>query len=176
MLAAGDAQQRRRRPRACGVVARAGREDGVEVLTAPLVEGHQHLRQRPAERGEGVLDARRHLGEDLAPDEAVAVQTTQRVGQDLLGDRELAVQMAVATGTAREQIQDVDLPLRREEAECLMRLEDHVGVGEAARGGVGSLQEGIVWTAAHGDIPSVDFACDTDVASRPVYVQHRSIS
>jgi len=39
-----------------------------------------------AERGDGVFDARRNLGEDLARDQAVAFQLAQSLGKRLLAD------------------------------------------------------------------------------------------
>ena len=61
------------------VVVAAGVLDVGEVGVCPVGEGDEHLADRPAERGQGVLDPDRHLGVEGALDEAVAFEAAQRI-------------------------------------------------------------------------------------------------
>src|SRR5918997_896763 len=91
----------------------------------PAPERLHRRRERRAERRERVVDAWRDLGVDLAMDQAVALHRPQRLGQDLLRDRlQLAEQLVIAPRPVAPREQDVDAPLRREEAE---RIADETG-------------------------------------------------
>src|ERR687891_441941 len=83
----------------------------------------------PAQGRQRVFDADRDLGVDAAVDESVLFHAAQRVGEHLLrGPSEVVVEPAVALGAAREQVQQVDLPLRRKEIARRTRPLDHLEV------------------------------------------------
>src|SRR5918996_444359 len=99
------------------------------MLVCPVSEGHEELGRRPAEGRQRVFDANRDLGVDAAFDEPVPLQAAQRVGEHLLRRAsEVVVEPAVALGSTREQVQQVDLPLRRKEIARRARPLDHLEV------------------------------------------------
>ena len=101
------------------------------VRERPRADRAQRGGQRGAQRGERVVDARRHLGVHLAADQAVALHAAQRLGQHLLRDRrQVAEELVVAAGAVAEREQHVDGPLGGQEAQA---VADEAGVAGAIR-------------------------------------------
>ena len=80
-LAADDLSARRLR-----VVTRTSRIHLLDVRLRPREQRFHRVEQRPAERGERVLHARRHLGVHRPLHEPVALEAAQRHGEHALAD------------------------------------------------------------------------------------------
>ncbi len=101
-----------------GVEAVARLFDTLAVRQRPRAQRLQRRRHRRAERGQRVLDARRHLGVDAADEQPVTLHRAQRLRQHLLRDRcQVLEQLVVAAGAVTQREQDVDRPLRAQQAD-----------------------------------------------------------
>src|SRR5262249_38604707 len=95
----------------------------------PVGQRQQQLCRRPAERGEGVLDPDRDFCVDLPAHEPVALETPEGVREHLLRSAaEIVIEPAVPANAARQQIEQVDLPLRGQEVSGPPRALDHLEV------------------------------------------------
>src|SRR4051794_6829684 len=123
-------RQRKVWPLSLPAMEEAGGLDLGEMLDGPFVHGHQRTGNAPSQRGERVLHLRRHLRVHRARDQAVALERPKRLGQSLLRDLpDLVVDLAIAPGAAGEQVQDIDVPLAREELKDQSSPVDHLEVG-----------------------------------------------
>src|SRR5690606_33374559 len=78
---------------------------------APGVHGQHDLLEAAAELGERVLDARRHLGVDDAPDDAVLLELTQLPGERLgVGQRHQATELVEPSRTTEQMLDEGELP------------------------------------------------------------------
>ena len=95
------------------------------VLHPPARQRHERRQQVLAERGQVVLDARRHARVDAPLDEAVALELAQRRAEHAPGHTvDLPQQLVEAVRAGRQPRQHDDAPLRRQHADRrLERLE-----------------------------------------------------
>jgi hypothetical protein len=108
------------------------------VLGSPGAQRHDRVAQAAAERGQRVVNARRHLFVGAPRQPAIRLRFLQLLDQHLVADAlDRALEIAVALRAVEQEVQDLRCPLGRDDAE-----RGGEPVGEVATAGFRTVNEG----------------------------------